>query len=190
MEHSQNPLAELLEADPRYSVYAYVFIFEALTYTSEMLGMDKLPRDEYEERHVTGQQLLEGLRQLALKQFGFLAKTVWEAWGIRATRDWGEIVFNLVNHGLMRKTETDSIEDFADGFDVDDALEHAYFRDRLFDEAAAPAEFPKNLTAAMVLDETNADDDEADEALDPNGGPETDDDLDFDSDIDDDDEEF
>lgn len=113
-----DPLAKILpivEKDPRYHPNAYLFIFEALEYTILTIG---------ERRHVTGQELLEGFRELAINKFGKLAKFVLNRWGIRSTKDVGEIVFNLVEENLMGKTETDSREDFADGYDFDKAFDY------------------------------------------------------------------
>jgi uncharacterized repeat protein (TIGR04138 family) len=100
--------------DRRYSPMAYVFIFEALDYTVEKLVGEK--------RHVTGKELLEGIRCLAIEQFGPLAKFVFKTWGLTSTEDFGHIVFNLVNEGLMGKTETDSLDDFKEVFSFNDAF--------------------------------------------------------------------
>ncbi|HTQ37983.1 MAG TPA: Minf_1886 family protein [Pirellulales bacterium] len=74
------------------------------------------------ERHMTGQQLCEAIRQYALEQFGLMAKAVLNSWGVRSTSDIGNIVFNLIEIGQMRKTKQDSREDFNDVFDFDTAL--------------------------------------------------------------------
>ena len=74
--------------------------------------LDDLPPSH----HVTGQALLEGLKLYALEEFGCLAGAVFEAWGVKRSEDFGEVVFNLVEHGLMGKQETDSKSDFACGF--------------------------------------------------------------------------
>jgi len=102
----------LLAADNRYDAEAYNFIYEALDWT-----LKKVVRTERRgNQHVSGRELLEGVRQFAIEQFGCLARTVFESWGIRATDDFGEIVFNLVEHDLMGKQESDSKEDFRDVF--------------------------------------------------------------------------
>ena len=111
---------EVVRSDSRFSVNAYGFLAEALGYT-----ITKLDRSEKqgEERHVSGQELLEGIRELAARQFGPLAPVVFSEWGIRASRDFGEMVFNLVEAGLWHKTDRDSREDFASGFDIGSAFE-------------------------------------------------------------------
>src|SRR5215813_8800068 len=105
-----HPLAELLRRDKRYRLGAYVFVYEALQYAQQQQGLaradaDPTAPDAEEERHVTGQQLCEAVRQYAVEQYGGLAKNVLAHWGIRSTSDFGEIVFNLIAIGQMRKTE-------------------------------------------------------------------------------------
>ena len=113
-----HPIVDLLKKDKRYRFDAYVFVFEALNYAQEVLQMgasvqsnDTTEEDE-EERHVTGQQLCEAIREYALNQYGYLAKNVLGSWGIHKTDDFGEIVFNLIDIGQMRKTPSDRREDF------------------------------------------------------------------------------
>jgi len=74
------------------------------------------------QRHVSGQELLEGLRRFALDQFGPMAKTVFDHWGVRRCEDFGEIVFNMVEKGILGKTDQDSREDFRGGFDFEEAF--------------------------------------------------------------------
>jgi uncharacterized repeat protein (TIGR04138 family) len=73
-------------------------------------------------RHVTGAELLGGLRVYALDQFGPMAKSILNSWGIKTSRDFGAIVFNLIDHKVFSKTESDRIEDFEGVFDFDDAF--------------------------------------------------------------------
>ncbi len=104
-------------AQGRYSVQAYLFVFEALEFTLNRVG---------QRRHITGQELLSGLREFALNNFGRLGRAVFNQWGITETRDFGRIVFALVEAGLMSKTATDSLDDFADGFDFAQVFEDKY----------------------------------------------------------------
>jgi uncharacterized repeat protein (TIGR04138 family) len=78
------------------------------------------------ERHLTGQQLCEAARVYAMRQYGYLAKTVLGSWGITRTDDIGEIVYNMIAIGQMRKTRTDRREDFNDVYDFDEALSREY----------------------------------------------------------------
>jgi len=107
-------LRDLVARDPRYRPDAYRFVFEALDYT--------LKAQDRKSGHVSGRELLEGIRDFALDQFGGLAGLVFDQWGVRCTADFGEIVFNLVETGLMGKTETDSREDFRDVYAFHDVF--------------------------------------------------------------------
>jgi uncharacterized repeat protein (TIGR04138 family) len=124
-----HPLAELLRRDRRYHRDAYFFIFEALRYAQEQRGYD-LPLEsdaaDEEQRHVTGQQLCEAIRIYVLQQYGLLAKSVLNTWGIMSTSDFGEIVFNLIDIGQMKKTDTDRREDFDNVFDFNDGLQDVF----------------------------------------------------------------
>ena len=113
---------QILPRDTRYEIAAYLFLYEALAYTQKALGRTG-PDLRQEEKHVSGKELLEGIREYAARQFGPLAPTVFRSWGIRRTEDFGEIVFNLVESKLLGKTQSDSRDDFADGFDFDRAFD-------------------------------------------------------------------
>jgi uncharacterized repeat protein (TIGR04138 family) len=138
MPHPPHPLAELLSNDPRYKYEAYVFVFEALGYAQQVLGLGEpaesepleagKPEEESDEpeRHVSGQQLCEAVRRFATDQYGYMAKTVLGSWGIHSTGDIGEIVFNLIRIGKMRKTVHDRREDFEDVYDFDEAFRRAF----------------------------------------------------------------
>ena len=108
----------VLARDSRYPREAYVFVREALDYTQKLVG--KETRGAI--RHVSGQELLEGIRKFALNQFGPMTTTVFEEWNIRHCRDFGEIVFNMVEIGLLAKTEKDTRDDFQNGYDFNDAF--------------------------------------------------------------------
>ena len=118
-------LAEVVRRDPRYAYEAYEFVFAALTHTQRVLGRrpPELPEGEIgPEHHVRGPELLEGIRDLALREFGLMARTVFRMWGIERTDDFGEIVFNLIEAELMSKTTADSRADFHEVFDLEAAL--------------------------------------------------------------------
>ncbi len=89
-------------------------------------GLDYTVRRLDKPRHVSGQELLDGLREFALEEFGPMAQTVLGGWGVRRTEDFGEIVFNLVEAGLLGKTDQDSRADFANGYDFDDAFRNPF----------------------------------------------------------------
>lgn len=104
----------IIAKDPRYKLDAYEFVMQALWHTQK-----KLKR----EGHVSGKELAEGIRDLGLEQFGPMAKVVFGHWGIQSTSDFGEIVFNMIEAGLMGKTKEDSRADFHNVYDFDLALD-------------------------------------------------------------------
>jgi uncharacterized repeat protein (TIGR04138 family) len=109
--------------DGRYSADAFEFLFESLEPSVRLAGRAD---SQGTERHITGQELLNGLREQARKLFGPLAAHVWRTWGVRRTLDWGQIVFLLVGEGLLNRRESDSIEDFREGFDFDEFFVERY----------------------------------------------------------------
>jgi uncharacterized repeat protein (TIGR04138 family) len=127
-------IARLLQEDRRYTLEAYVFIFEALHYAQNVLEMgaegpgEPIPESEEPspEHHVTGQELCEAIRRYALEQYGYMAKTVLNRWGIHGTSDFGEIVFNLIRVGQMRKTPSDARVDFDNLYDFDTAFKQDF----------------------------------------------------------------
>ncbi len=111
-------VAQIVREDPRYDPDAYAFLRDALSFTVAMLQKPAVGPG----RHVTGRELLEGIRRFALQEFGPAARTVLREWGINRTDDFGHIVFNLVRKGVLGKTAEDRLEDFADVYDLDEAL--------------------------------------------------------------------
>lgn len=109
-----DPLRLVAQRDGLYSVEAYRFVFEALAHTLRMLKRDT--------GHVSGRDLLEGIRDKALQDFGGLARIVLNGWGVKATDDFGRIVFSLVDASLMGKTDNDSVEDFHAVYDFETAF--------------------------------------------------------------------
>jgi len=118
----QPKLFDIVRRDSRYAYEAYEFVFAALDYTLQALGKQDPEKGESGPRHVTGPELLRGVRELALREFGLMARTVFRQWGINRTGDFGTIVFNLIDAELMSKTPEDCPADFEDLFDLDDAL--------------------------------------------------------------------
>lgn len=124
MSEEQMSLAELLRSDRRYKFEAYALVFEALRYGQDVMQLGELRNegDEAGQRHLSGQELCLAVQHYALDQFGYMAKCVLNSWGINATGDIGEIVFNLIRIGEMRKTKDDHREDFDNVYDLDTAL--------------------------------------------------------------------
>ncbi len=111
-------LETILAKDLRYHREAYLFLREGLDHTQKR--MSKTNKNEI--RHITGQELLAGLREYGLGLYGPLTATVLNEWGVRRCEDFGELVFNMVESGLLSKTETDTRNDFMGGFDFDEAF--------------------------------------------------------------------
>jgi uncharacterized repeat protein (TIGR04138 family) len=122
--HPEKSLQQIVEEVGLYPIEAYEFVQQGLSYTVTKLHGET--RDPNKNRHVTGQDLCQGLRDLALTNWGRLARTVLERWNIRKTIDFGRIVFALVENGYMQKTEDDVIDDFKDVFDFKRAFEADY----------------------------------------------------------------
>lgn len=124
-EHLQ-AIIELMQQDQRYHLEAYQFVREALAYAQKVMKMPPT-KDEGSEakqdHHLTGQQLCQAIREFALEQYGFMAKTVLNSWGVHTTGDFGEIVYNLIRIKEMRKSKTDHREDFDDQYDFEAAFE-------------------------------------------------------------------
>jgi len=109
---------QICEKDLRYSADAYHFVQEGLNHTLKSLKR----AGQHAHRHVSGQELLSGLREFALKEYGPMSKAVLNEWGIKTTDDFGQVVFNLVNSSVLGKNETDSPNDFKNVFTFDDAF--------------------------------------------------------------------
>ena len=127
-------LDQILATDSRFHRDAYLFMREALDFTQKIVGRENLGK----VRHVTGQELLGGLRQYALQQFGPMAVTVFEEWGIRNCKDFGEIVFNMVEIGLLARTEKDTRDDFQNGYDFTDAFRKPFWPEHKLKVEAKP----------------------------------------------------
>ena len=140
MLNPRDPMLGLLERDTRFRFEAYAFVFDALQFANDRLDMGKVHdapeiSDERDdecnegdevERHVTGQDLCEAMRQYALDQYGLMAQSVLSHWGLHSTGDIGDVVFNLIDIEKMRKTEHDRREDFDDVFDFKSAFCNGY----------------------------------------------------------------
>jgi uncharacterized repeat protein (TIGR04138 family) len=105
-----NKIQAITRKDKRYDQEAYTFIYEALDHARKQLA---------EPRHMSGHELLESIKTVAIYKFGPFTKLVLNTWGIHKTEDWGNVVFNMVNNDLLSKTDQDVIEDFQNGYDFD-----------------------------------------------------------------------
>ncbi|MCA1809729.1 MAG: Minf_1886 family protein [Kiritimatiellia bacterium] len=115
-------LKQIIQADPRYAPEAYQFLREALEFTNKKLENGK----RKPARHVSGEQLLEGIRRFALQEYGPMAKTVFNTWGIFRCEDFWYIISNLVGKGILGCAPEDSIHDFEGGYDFDIAFRQPF----------------------------------------------------------------
>src|SRR3954451_17960678 len=99
-------LDSIIATDPRFSRDAYVFLRDALDFTTKQQKKNKVTM----VGHVAGPELLEGVRKYALKEFGPMVITVFSSWGINRCEEIGHMVFNLIDAGIFRKTDEDSME--------------------------------------------------------------------------------
>ena len=116
-------LEQILARDPRFQRDAYHFVRESLDYTQKIISKE----NRGNVRHITGQELLDGIRQFALQQFGPMTVTVLEEWGVNHCRDFGDIVFNMVESSLLAKTDKDTRDDFNHGYDFTDAFRKPFW---------------------------------------------------------------
>ena len=105
---------------------AYQFVFAALRFTQEQLNRVSRTDLESEDAHINGGELLEGIRQFGISQFGLMTRTVFNQWGVHRTDDFGRIVFELIERGDMRKTERDQLDDFVGVYDFAEAFDEGY----------------------------------------------------------------
>ena len=131
----EEELEKILAKHSRYHRDAYLFVREALDHTQKMIGK---PSKKDEIRHVTGQQLLAGIRDYALLQYGPMAMTLLAEWGVRSCEDFGEMVFNMVECSLLAKTDRDTRDDFKDAYTFEQA-----FREPFLPTKKMPAPVPE-----------------------------------------------
>ncbi len=115
----QQRLADIAQRHGLFREQAYAFVLE---------GLELATRGQAAPRHVSGGDLLEAIKTLARDRFGVMATDVFESWGVRSTLDFGRIVFQLVEDGLLRKQDEDTLTDFVDRFDFRQVFEVEYFQ--------------------------------------------------------------
>jgi len=142
MQDSDFPriVALIVKEDARYDRKAYDFVRHGLDHTVKEIRKKDGPKTG-KSRHVSGPELLDGLRAYALEQYGPLTKTVLNSWGVRRCQDFGEIVFNLIEYNAFSKTDSDRREDFAGLYDFDD----------VFVKPFLPTQRPKGASAAEAF---------------------------------------
>lgn len=118
---------DLSREDPRYAYEAYEFVQDAVPFTQEQLGRAPSEEDDPDtDYHVSGEELVRGACEYAVREFGMMAPVVFRQWGLRTTADFGNIVFNLIRIEKLAKSDRDDPEDFRDLFDLDKALTEGF----------------------------------------------------------------
>lgn len=114
----EDVLNKILREDSRYGRDAYIFLREALEFAQKAISK----ANKQNVRHISGQELLNGIREYALAMFGPMTLTVFNEWGIKTCEDFGQMVFAMVENNLLRKSDNDSPDDFKNGYDFDEAF--------------------------------------------------------------------
>lgn len=114
----ESAVATIIKSDPRFEPGAYFLVREALDFTVERLARES----QGEKRHVTGRELLTGFRNYAVNEYGPMAWTLLEDWGIKSCRNVGEIVFLFIEHGVFGKQDSDSLDDFSEIYTFEEAF--------------------------------------------------------------------
>lgn len=117
LNRSLEAIRRIIRTDERYRMEIYLFVQDAFAHALARLG---------QRRGLTGEELLEGFRRLALERYGPTARLVFEHWGVRTTEDVGHVVMNMVAAGLLRKSDQDTIDDFKDVFDFKEEFEEKF----------------------------------------------------------------
>ena len=115
-------LREIVQNDPRYELDAYLFLRESLDLAVRLFNKPT----EGTARHVSGRELLEAVRQHAIQEYGPLSFRVLQSWGVTRTENFGDIVFNMVEHGVLGKTDEDKKEDFRGIYDFSETFQKPY----------------------------------------------------------------
>lgn len=123
MQSFEAVVEQIVKKDSRYAAGAYFFLHEALEFTIKNLKPENIV---IEGTNVPGEKLLEGIREYALFQYGPLTLSVFNRWNLKKCEDFGHIVFNLVDYGILSKTDSDSIEDFKNGYDFYEAFQKPF----------------------------------------------------------------
>lgn len=130
--HDEFSMFDIIEKDPRYPIEAYHFVREALAYASDNMELDLQEFERFSddgtdgpvvERHFTGQQLCESIRRYAINQFGYMAKVVLRTWNIHTTSSFGDLVYNMIDAEIMKKSEQDQRKDFDDVYEFDNVFQ-------------------------------------------------------------------
>ncbi|MDG1872324.1 MAG: hypothetical protein P8J27_00330 [Mariniblastus sp.] len=138
MTDESHAIYQLVNQDPRYPLEAYDFVRDALAYAADSIELvshdysdpdfdiDTANHLARRERHLTGQQLCESIRQYALNQYGYMSKVVLKSWNIRTTSCFGDIVYNMISAGIMKKSSEDKRSHFDDVYAFEEVFEQNF----------------------------------------------------------------
>ena len=124
---------QIIAEDPRYNANAYYFLLKCLNYSFDKFKKVFIDSEKAEKsKHISGEQLLQGIGEIALLDFGYMTQAVFNCWGITKTQDWGEIVYNMILRNLLSESDTDCKVDFKDVYDFVDAFDKAFFKQEYY----------------------------------------------------------
>lgn len=129
---TQEIIEKILEDDPRFHPNAYFFLLKCLNFSVQKHESQFNEDDTGQQKHVSGPQLLEVIREIALRDFGYMARIVFEIWEIKESGNWGTIVYNLIEAQLLSKSDSDSLSDFAGVYSFEEALDQAFFKEKIY----------------------------------------------------------
>lgn len=124
MENFDSIIEKIIKADPQYSKNAYYFVRDALEFTVKNISAEALADQAHQ--HVSGKKLLDGIREYALLQYGPMTLTVFDRWQIKNCEDFGNIVYKMIEYGILGKTEHDNKNDFKNGYDFYEAFQKPF----------------------------------------------------------------
>ncbi len=137
-ETFEEGVEKILQRDQRYDREAFHFVREALDHTQKAVTR----KNKGEPRHVSGAELLDGIREFAIETYGPMTMTLFEEWGLSRCEDFGEIVFLMIEHHLLSKTDDDSKEDFKATYQFDEAFRHPFLPSRKLPRKKRPSQTP------------------------------------------------
>ncbi len=125
-------LHQLVARDKRYPIEAYMFVRDALAFAADSMELsnqyhhDSQLMESAEEHHLTGQELCESIREFAINQFGYMARIVLKNWGVDSTSCFGDLVYNMIDIGLMKKSSQDRRSHFDEVYEFEDVFDERF----------------------------------------------------------------
>ncbi|OGV32484.1 MAG: hypothetical protein A2020_01975 [Lentisphaerae bacterium GWF2_45_14] len=135
-ENFKKSINRIVDTDPRYAVDAYEFVSIAVNYTAHKLKKHR--EKEKPDRHVSAKELLDGIADYALREFGPMASEVMKSWGLTNAKAIGNVVFNMIGERLLKASEEDCVEDFSIEYDFDETLRKPFIRENAAERSINP----------------------------------------------------